>query len=263
LQSLTPLPTVRILQMYVCIRLPSHAFATMDGYHTLATVLTSRPSLSLALTPLIVSQLSSLSTSSEQKAGLSRILAELLRSAPDKAADRVLRDYVWSLLLPADSSDASEDFKLVMEVASDGLLSGLLSETVLIMGRLLKEQTKARVSSDEGFAVDFSRFIETNLPNLQSNPLAALEEVQHLKNRVLRLLRFWHFVFLTKDWLGSSRCIAVTPRLAGEMLPAHLLGLMALRDLSIAMAARSALCQLLNDFPSSAQPTQVVLSFPL
>jgi len=231
----------------------------MDVYRTLATILVTNPSSSSSPIFLITSQLSSPCTSSEQKAGLSRILAELLRSTPDAAAQQVLRDYVLSLVLSADLSDACKDFQLAVELADDNLLAELLAETMTRMGKLLKMQSSANVSSDEGFAVDFSGFFDIHFPRFRDDFMVALEEVQDLTDSATRLLRFWHFAFLAKDRFRST-CLTRSPGFAGLMLPVHLLGLMALRDPGIAKAASDALYQLLNDFRPPAQSSQVVIA---
>ena len=224
-----------------------------DVYRSLAAILTSACSSSPITA--VASQLS-IASPREQKAELSRILAELLHSQPTthdaSPARKVLYGYVRSLI-SASLDDASDDLKLAVELADEGLLLEISQETVLAVERLLKRAAEVHVSSDDAYAVDFGDFVSRHIDRDVQRVVTAQEveldrdsvEARGAHGAVVRLLRFWHFVLmLPREQLVEQRLF----RHLGEVLPVRLLAVMALRNFQVAKAASNVLCCLVDDY---------------
>lgn len=217
----------------------------MDVYRSLAAIINSSAAASTDPITLIASQLSGAAPA--QKPELSRILAELLRSqsTPDAAAQKTLHDYIRSLVSSVNADDASQDFKLAVELADEGLLLQILGETVKMLEGLLVHAKAMHVSSDDAFAVLFDVFFEKHVEFSGE----ALEQ-DGLRDAVVSRLRFWHFLFMIEGARDQAAHQELFQRFA-QALPARLLGAMALRDDVVAKAASNVLCCFVNDFHQS------------
>jgi hypothetical protein len=219
-----------------------------DVYRSLATVLTSASSSSPITA--VASQLSTAS-SREQKAELSRILAELLHSQPTHnagAARKVLYEYIKNLI-SADLDGVSDDLKLAVELADEGLLLEISEETILAVERLLKRATEVHVSSDDAYAVDFgdfvSRHIDRDVQRVVTVQEVELDREAGVHDAVVHLLRFWHFVFMLPREQSVQERLS---RRLGEVMPVRLLAVMAQRNFQVAKGASNVLCCLVGSY---------------
>jgi hypothetical protein len=221
----------------------------MDVYRSLAAILGTISSSSSLPSSLIAAQLST--APKDQKPELARLLAQLLRTTPppDSAAQEILHGYIHTLLSSANLSDASQDFKLAVELAGDGLLQEILEETQESLTQLLHRATEVNASSDEAFALDIGGFsrpmcmraTETSQEVKELDPTA-------LQDAVIRRLRFWHFLFIVEGRRRGELTYRGLFHQLGEALPAALLMAMALRRQQVADAASNALCHFVNEF---------------
>jgi hypothetical protein len=218
----------------------------MDFYSSLAAIIgtISSPGSSLP-SSLIAAQLSA--APSHRKPELARVLAELLRASSnaDLVGRDVLHGYIRELLSTTSLTEASQDLKLAVELADEGLLLEILEETETNLAKLLVGATRVNSSSDEAFAVDFEVLEFVRAIEMEEHEELDLKA---LTDAVIRWLRFWHFLFIVE---GRRRTESPYERLfqrLGEVMPVALLTTMALRHQQIADVASKTLCHFVSEF---------------